>query len=56
MNYQTICKKDCIHKENGVCKYGHNVQNSIFPTEQRKCIYYAAKIPKNEMKNQNVYF
>ena len=56
MEYQTVCKKDCIHRDNGICKFGHNLQNSIFHIEKRNCIYYASKIPNNKTQNQNVYF
>lgn len=48
MYYRNKCRKDCLHYENGKCKFGYNVQNSIFHVEQKKCIYYSAYIPKQE--------
>jgi len=49
MYYQNICRKDCIHREHGICKFGYHVQNSIFHIGQRKCIYYASAIPEKRM-------
>lgn len=48
MYYEIVCKKDCIHRENGICKFGHRIQNSIFQTERRKCIYYASAFNKDK--------
>lgn len=47
MYTQNICRKDCMHRENGVCKYGYHIQNSIFHVDQKKCIYYASNIKKD---------
>ena len=56
MNYQNICRKDCMHRENGVCKFGYHIQNSIFHIEKKKCIYYASKLPKSTVENVHSQF
>ena len=43
MYYHNTCKQDCVHRENGICKYNYHLQNSIFPLEKTPCLYYAAK-------------
>ena len=48
MYSKNVCRKDCLHYENGTCKFAFNAQNSIFHTEQKKCIYYASAFPKEQ--------
>ena len=54
MYSRNICPKDCIHRENGICKYGYHVQNSIFYVEKKKCIYYASDFMKNRNKESTM--
>jgi len=57
MYYQNICKKDCIHRENGTCKFGYHLQNSIFHIDQKKCVYYASDFKKKtKLQNTQYYF
>lgn len=56
MYTQNLCRKDCIHRENGVCKFGYHVQNSIFHVDQKKCIYYASSFKKGQPVNVSPLF
>lgn len=56
MYTQNLCRKDCIHRENGVCKFGYHVQNSIFHVDQKKCIYYASSFNKDHSINVRPLF
>ena len=42
MDYETICKKDCVFRTESGCKRMYSNKNTIFPDGKRRCIYYSS--------------
>lgn len=53
MYYKIKCKNDCVHKENGICKFSYHIDNSIFSIEKKPCIYYSSKTKAETLKNES---
>ncbi len=47
MIYEYECRKDCIHRVNGSCRFHYDTINSIFNGDVRPCIYFSSNRQKD---------